>query len=182
MNAFARVTRVLPALVAVAALALTGCSKDAKPVEAKEGGRIHLDGAFYQVQLSRSLNPKDVEDGYYLEGQPAPKPGESYFGVFMRVDNEETPHRVMPISIEHMRIKNARGREFEPLPVKASGWGYEPAPIGKGAFLPINDSPAGIGPIRGGLILFRIPQADLNDRPLELEIEGKQHGAILLDV
>jgi hypothetical protein len=184
MNAIARATRVVPVLVAVAALALTGCSKDSKPLESKEGGRIYLDGAFYQVQLSRVLNPKDVEDGYYLEGQSEPQAGESYFGVFMRVDNEETKHRVTPIGVDKMRIVNASGNEFEPIPVKSSGWGYSQAPLGKGAHMPIPDSPADIGPIRGALILFRIPQSDLDARPLELEIESEhgKPGKILIDV
>jgi hypothetical protein len=184
MNAFTRLTRLAPVLVAVAAITLTGCDKDAKPIEGKEGGRIFLDGAFYQVQLSRILNQKDTEDSYYLVGQPESKQGESYFGVFLRVDNEETAKRVVPIGIEHMKVHNAKKSEFHPVPVKAHGWGYVPAPIGKGAHLPIPDSPADIGPIRGGLILFRIPNGDLDSRPLELEIESPsgKHGKILLDV
>lgn len=180
------IARLLLVLAALAALALAGCGdKEARPHEAKEGGRVYLDGLFYQVQLSRLLNPKDTEDSYYLVGQPSPQPGESYFGVFMRVNNEgDQPGRTVPVSIEDMKIKDAKGREFHPLEVKAEGWGYEPAPLGKGAALPIPDSPAYVGPIRGGLILFKIPQADLDSRPLELEIEGpgKEHAAIVLDV
>ncbi|MFY9469207.1 MAG: hypothetical protein WAP37_03730, partial [Solirubrobacterales bacterium] len=142
MNVSARLTRVLAVIVAVAAFILTGCEKDAKPIEAKEGGRIFLDGLFYQVQLSRQLNVQDVEDSFYLTGKPAPAPGESYFGVFIRVDNEDTYKRVLPIGIEHMKIKTAAGREYEPLPVLAKGWGYAPAPIGQGARIPIPDTPA----------------------------------------
>lgn len=178
--------RVLALLAALAALALAGCDKNAKPIETKEGGRIFLNGLFYQVQLSRTLNPKDVEDSFYLTGQPAPGNDEKYFGVFARVDNEDSPEgsRVMPISIEHMKIKNAKGDEFEPIEVKGEGWGYEPAPLGKGAHLPIPDTPADIGPIRGGVILFKLSNADLDSRPLTLEIEAGAGttGEIILDV
>ncbi|MBI5310774.1 MAG: hypothetical protein HZB14_07095 [Actinobacteria bacterium] len=189
MNVSARTTRFLVALLALCAIALSGCDKEVKTHEAKEGGRIYLDGLFYQVQLSRQLNIKDVEDSYYLADQPAPEPGEAYFGVFMRVDNEEngdegSKKRILPISTEHMKIVDAKGNEFEPLEVHGEGWGYAPAPLGNGAHLPIPDTPAGGGTIRGGLILFRLTTDDLDSRPLELEIESPKgdKAAIVLDV
>jgi hypothetical protein len=180
-----RISRLF-ALVAVVVLAfsISGCDKQVETLEAKEGGRVYIDHLFYQVQMSRILNNKDTEDSYYVIGQPTPAPGDTYFGVFMRVDNENFEHRVLPIGTDKMKIITASGDEFEPLTVKGAGWGYEPAPIGKGAMLPIPNTPAFVGPIRGGLILFRIPQADLDNRPLKLEIEstdGKK-GEIVLDV
>jgi hypothetical protein len=50
--------------------------------------------------------------------------------------------------------------------------------------LPVPNTPAFVGPIRGGLVLFRIPNAGLDDRPLEFEIEAldDKTGAIRLDV
>lgn len=185
MNVSARLLlRLLLVIVAVAAIAMTGCEKEAKPIESKEGGRIYLDGLFYQVQLSRQLNPNDVEDSFYLVDKPAPAAGEAYFGVFMRVDNEDTYHTVMPIGIEKMMIKSAAGREFEPIEVSAEGWGYEPEPIGQGARIPIPDTPASGGPIGGSLILFKLTYDDLDARPLELEIENAKGdiGTIVLDV
>jgi hypothetical protein len=170
--------------VVVLAFSISGCDKQVETLEAKEGGRVYIDHLFYQVQMSRILNNKDTEDSYYVIGQPTPAPGDTYFGVFMRVDNENFEHRVLPIGTDKMKIITASGDEFEPLTVKGAGWGYEPAPIGKGAMLPIPNTPAFVGPIRGGLILFRIPQADLDNRPLKLEIEstdGKK-GEIVLDV
>ncbi|MBJ7354907.1 MAG: hypothetical protein JHC98_08785 [Thermoleophilaceae bacterium] len=185
-----RATRTLvrlASLLAIAAIAFSasGCEKDPKPLTShNEGTRIYLGNAFYQVQISRMLNPKDVEDSYYLEGQPAPAKGDAYFGVFMYVTNEDSEQRVLPISADKMKIVTAAGEEFEPIPVKAAGWGYSPSPIGKDAMLPVPNTPAFVGPIRGGLILFRLSQAALDARPLELEIDGgkKQKGAITLDV
>lgn len=169
--------------IALVGVVLAGCGEEAQHLEAKEGGRIQLDELYYQVQLSRQLNPKDVEDSYYLEGYPLPAKGESYFGVFVRVDNETSSTRKLPIGTEHMKIVAANGDEFEPLKVNAPGWGYEPAPLGKGAMLPIPDTPAFVGTIRGSLILFRIPNKGLDDRPLKLEIEhGDEVGEITLDV
>lgn len=190
MNVSPRTSRLLVVLLALSALLVSGCDKEVQTQEAKEGGRVYLDGLFYQVQLSRQLNINDVEDSYLLVKQKNPASGEAYFGVFMRVDNEEEDgegegeKRLMPVGIENMKITNAKGNEFEPLVVYGEGWGYQPAPLGNGAHLPIPDTPAGVGTIRGGLILFRIPLEDLDSRPLELEIESKSGdtATIILDV
>lgn len=177
----------IAALVVFAALAIavSGCgNKEVHTLEATEGTRVSLDNLFYQVQLSRQLNPTDVEDSFYLEGQPAPAKGDSYFGVFIRVDNEEHDGRVLPVGIDRMQIVTAAGEAYKPIEVKGPGWGYAPAPIGRGGMLPIPDTPAYIGPIRGGLILFRIPHSSLELRPLQLEIKGNdgKTGRILVDV
>lgn len=177
----------LATLLTISAVAATasGCAKQVKRIESEnEGTRIYLDGAFYQIQISRLLNPKDVEDSFYLKGQPTQAKGDSYFGVFLYVTNEDQDRRVLPIAAEKMKIVSASGDEFEPVEVKTPGWGYEPSPIGKGAMLPVPNTPAFVGPIRGGLVLFRIPNADLDDRPLELEIKAlnDKTGTIRLDV
>ena len=81
-------------------------------------------------------------------------------------------------------IVNASGDVFKPIIVKGKGWAYAPAPIGKKAHLPIPNTPAAIGPIGGGLILFKIPYEGLNSRPLKLMIKGSdgKTGQITLDV
>lgn len=172
------------AAVAVLALSASGCDKEVKTLEAKEGTRVSLDDIFYQVQISRMLNPKDVEDSYYLQDQPLPAKGDAYFGVFVRVDNETHDGRVLPVGTGRMKITTASGDEYRPIPVRAEGWGYQPSPIGKGGMLPVPNTPAFVGPIRGGLVLFRIPQTSLDARPLELEIKGNsgRTGHITLDV
>lgn len=180
-----RLSRLLTVLlIAAFALVASGCGESEPELEAKEGGRVELDNLFYQVQLSRQLNPKDIEDSYYTLDQPTPAKGEVYFGVFMRVDNEEYPKRVLPVGIEDMKIINAAGKEYEPIEVKGAGWAYAPAPLGNGAVLPIPDTPAYVGPIRGGLILFRVPLTELDNRPLKLEIDAPSGdvGEITLDV
>ncbi|MGK2877934.1 MAG: hypothetical protein ACSLFF_05100 [Solirubrobacterales bacterium] len=183
-RAFLRLAGLLT--IAVVAFSAAGCDKEVKPKEAhNEGIRVFVDGAFYQVQISRLLNPSDVEDSFYLEGQPAPAKGDAYFGVFMYVTNEDTDRRILPIGSEDMKIVTAAGEEFEPIEVKAPGWGYAPSPIGRGGMLPVANTPAYVGPIRGGLVLFRMSQAALEARPLELELhslDGKDNAHITLDV
>jgi hypothetical protein len=171
-------------VIGAIALSASGCGKEVQALEAKEGTRVYVGDVFYQVQISRQLNPKDVEDSFYLEGQPQPARGDAYFGVFMRVDNETSNRRILPVPARNMKIKTAGGNEFRPIVVRTPGWGYAPSPIGKGAMLPVPNTPAYVGPIRGGLVLFRIPQTDLDDRPLELEIKGPggRTGRITLDV
>src|SRR6476469_9033103 len=85
--------RKLVLLVFVAAF-VAGCG-DKEPIITKaetEGVYVDVGGLTYQVQLSRFLNPGDIEDHQYLMGLPAgiPKelPGdEIWFGVWMRVKN-----------------------------------------------------------------------------------------------
>lgn len=170
--------------IAVLAFSVSGCDKEVRTLEAKEGGRVYIDNLFYQVQMSRQLNQKDVEDSYYVLDQPTPASGDTYFGVFMRVDNEDHDGRILPVGTDKMKIVTASGDEFEPIEVKSPGWGYAPAPLGKGAMLPIENTPAFVGPIRGGLILFRVPLEDLDARPVRLEIEGPDDkvAEITLDV
>lgn len=172
------------AAILMLAFSVTGCDKEVHSLEAKEGTRVSLDNLFYQVQISRQLNIKDVEDSYYLQDQPAPAKGDAYFGVFIRVDNETHDGRILPVGTDRMEITTASGDIYKPIEVHAPGWGYAPAPIGKGGMLPIPNTPAFMGPIRGGMILFRIPQTSLDARPLHLEIKGRggQTGSILLDV
>ncbi len=180
-----RFARIVPvALIAVFAMSFAGCNKDVQTIEAKEGGRIYLDHLFYQVQLSRILNPKDVEDSFYLTKQSVAAKGESYFGVFMRVDNETNDTRVLPVSIQDMHIENASGDEYKPIVVRGEGWAYEPSPLGKGAHLPIPNTPAAVGPIGGGMVLFKIPFSGLDSRPLRLIVKSpdKKTGEITLDV
>ena len=81
------------AVAAFAALAFAGCGDKAEYVRFAETEGIYVDvgDLVYQVQLSRYLNPGDVEDREYLEGLPAGTTpvgdGDTWFGVWMRVKN-----------------------------------------------------------------------------------------------
>jgi hypothetical protein len=173
MSFLNRLTRPMLFLLAAGVLALSGCGEKVDVrLEGKEGERINIGDLVYQVQLSRILNPHDTEDEAYTRGLPQPDPSELYYGVFMRVDNEESDTPRTPIPIESMKVVDAGGKEYEPIEVDAPGLVYEPTPIGKGERVPIPDSAADNYPTRGGLILFKIPIESLENRPVKLEMEG----------
>src|SRR3954464_2691943 len=81
-------------VAAFACLALAGCGEktDITTFAETEGIYVDVGNLVYQVQLSRYMNPGDIEDRDYMRGLPlntklqAP-PGEIWFGVFMRVKN-----------------------------------------------------------------------------------------------
>src|SRR6478752_7507259 len=87
------IRRSLFALIAVAALAVAGCgNKESITTTAPtEGIYMDLGGMKYQIQMSRYLNPADVEDRSYLAGLPQgvqTTGNEVWFGIWMRVQNE----------------------------------------------------------------------------------------------
>lgn len=185
MTDLARFARPLLYTVAIAALLLaSGCGQEDKQLEGKEGARVDLDGIVYQVQLSRILNPEDVEDAAYLVDQPAPASDEAYYAVFIRVDNEEGGKAIDTIPLESFTLRDASGKEYEPIAVDAPGLTYEQTGLREGDRLPAADTAADNYPNKGALILFKVPYSSLEDRPLELELHGADgdHAEITLDV
>src|SRR5215469_15527357 len=96
-----RRTRLVSSLLAALLLGLValnvsacGYSSDSKDVA--EGEVVELGDLKYQVVFSRFLNPNDNEDSAYLVGQPAPKDGSTYFGVFLEVQNKSEDTHELP--------------------------------------------------------------------------------------
>ena len=95
----AAMRRCLLLVIAVAALGVSGCGDKEQTITAgeSEAAYVTLGDLQYQVQISRQLNPRDVEDRAYLTGiapdQARLRPGESWFGVFLLVQNENTTTR-----------------------------------------------------------------------------------------
>jgi hypothetical protein len=170
-----RVARLaLLCLAALAALALAGCGnrEEEKTVGETEGAYLTLDELKYQVQISRILNPADVEDSAYLRGTSegvAPAPDEVWFGVFMRVENETEQTRTPSSQFE---IVDTQEKKFTPLSLdeKVNPFAYKPAPIPPGGLLPQLSSPPSDNTIQGSLVLFKLKIASLYNRPLELSI------------
>src|SRR4051812_27385012 len=81
------------ACLLAAAVPLAGCGNKEEIIKSSETEAAYLDvGPLrYQVQISRQLNPRDTEDRAYLTGvapaQARLKPDESWFGLFVRVEN-----------------------------------------------------------------------------------------------
>ena len=86
--AMRRLAAATIALVLALSLALAACGEE-ETHEVFEGEPLELGELGYNVQLTRFLNPDDVEDAEYLVGQPPPETGKDYLGVFMVVENHD---------------------------------------------------------------------------------------------
>lgn len=183
---------ILAALLASGGLAACGNHPDenAAVVRAEtEGLYLDIGDLKYQVQVSRQLNPDDLQDKAYLEGVPEAqrvlKANEVWFGVFMRVQNETSrPHP----AARDITIVDTQEVIFRPIVLDATNpFGYhstEPVPAEQ--TVPLRDTPAFDTPIRGSLILFKLTLTSLGNRPLELKIVSgsglRQTGIVDLDV
>ena len=179
-----RPRRPRPARVAVSALApglallaLAGCGERGEeaafvPGEAaREGIAVALDDVDYEIFITRQLNLADPEDKQYYQGRPAP-PGSALYGVFLRACAlGEAKGRPVPSGT--MKMVNIRGKEYRPLPLERNNvFAYRPEPLRPGQCVPNSVSATSYGPTGGAMVLFQIPDADTENRPFELEIEG----------
>ena len=153
--------------------ALAGCGAehppDSEPV--REGLGIEAGGLTYNVYITRQLNPRDVEDRAYYSGPEAP-PGSALYGVFLIVcnDHEDGPTRA---PAREFKIKDAQENEFKPIPLpEENAFAYRPVALKHKACNPAEGSVANQGPTGGSMLLFRLPTAAAENRPLELEIQA----------
>jgi hypothetical protein len=180
---------LVAALLAFAAL-LAGCGNklETRTLGATEGLYLDQDDLKYQIQLSRYLNPADVEDKTYLSGlppgTPPPAGDETYFGVFMRVSNA-TQQAIAPAN--DFEIEDTQGNVYRPIPLdaKVNPFAYVPDPIPGKSMIPQPDSIASEGVIKqGALLLFKLKTDSLQNRPLVLRFRkgSGQTDSVDLDV
>jgi hypothetical protein len=164
---------VLVAALACAVLA-AGCGNKMAIVTqgATEGLYLDQDDLKYQVQISRYLNPADIEDKVYLsglpQGTPAPTGDETYFAIFMRVTNANDK-TISPAN--DFEIEDTQGNVYHPIPLDANvnPFAYEATPIPPKSMIPQPDSIASEGVIKqGALLLFKLKTDSLQNRPLVL--------------
>ena len=193
--------RLSLALAAVALAVAAGACGDKKETITQadtEGLYLDVGGLTYQVQVSRQLNPRAVEDQSYLKGlprgTPALKPDESWFGLFLRVNNEED----RPIrAAQDFRVTDTQYEEgkpclpingcFRPTPLdpRINPLAYSPTQIDPGEVYPALSSVAEESVIGGTVMVFRIPYGSYENRPLELHIrasEAPRSGTVDLDL
>jgi hypothetical protein len=177
--------RPLPRILALAAsllaLALLGGCGTEEEGHAVEGEALEVDGLSYNVQITRFLNPADAEDRNYLAGQePAPQ-GQEYLGVFMRVESDSEQAETVPDGIE---IRTSRGNVYEPVESESPFALQLGSQLEPGARIPAANTPAASGPIKGAMLLFLVDDSSTENRPLELEIPGRdgEAGKIELDL
>ena len=167
----------LLACALVAAVPLAGCGNKEEETKAGETEAAYLDlgNLRYQVQISRQLNPRDVEDRAYLQGLPRTaaqlKAGESWFAIFVRVEN---PHNRTIPAASQFELSDTSGTLYRPVPIpRANPFAYVAGPVAAKQTLPPNSSVAQANEsINGSLVLFKVKTASFANRPLELKILG----------
>jgi predicted small lipoprotein YifL len=125
------------------------------------------------------------------------------YGVFINVCNNETngaptpaaaPSTVKGLDVKgnpvqrvvkgDFEIEDAQGNKFEPIPLPVTNvFAYRERPLKKGQCIPAAGSAASNGPTAGALLVFRIPVAATENRPLELSVSsGGQTRKFELDI
>jgi hypothetical protein len=139
--------------------------------------------------MSRYLNPADVEDREYLIGLPEGTeelaPNEIYFGVWVRVENTSEDETLPAATV--WEIHDTQENVYRPIAVDAeiNPFVYEAVDVPPKTVLPLASSAAGQGPIQGSLLLFKLKQESLQNRPLELKFSnggGSTEGTYDLDL
>jgi hypothetical protein len=187
----ARLIRIalVTALLAVVA---TGCGeKEGSEALVAETEGIYLDvnGLKYQIEMSRYMNPNDVEDSEYFvglpESSPPPTEDEIYFGVWVRVQNVSETETRPAASV--WEIHDTQDNVYRPIPLDTdiNPWAFEAIDVPPMTVIPLPSSAAGQGPIQGLLLLFKITNESFQNRPLELRFSnggGSEEGTYDLDV
>jgi hypothetical protein len=183
--------RSVIALAAVAlGLSAAGCGDKISNVTQgeDEGTFVDVGALSYQVQISRYLNPYDVEDKSYLAGLPAGTPvdqkGQLWFGVFVRIKNHSGQSQT-PAPVNGYVITDTLNHQFRPLQLnrRVNEYAYTPQKMLPAAWLPNQQSTPGINPINGELLLYRLPISAIQNRPLDLHInQGSGSASISLDL
>lgn len=179
------------ALLAAVTL-LTACGGEKQPTHHGhgEGAYVQAGPLIYQVQMSRQLEPANVEDREYLGGLPADEPplrgDELWFGVWLRVQNatdEDHP------AATQFTVKDTVGNEYHPIALADTNpFAYRATTISSEQGQPIYPDPesaAGSGPIQGAMLLFRLKTSAFDNRPVELEIvpaDGGEPASVVLDL
>ncbi len=149
----------------------------------REGLGVGMEGVTYTVFITRQLNPADPEDRGYRQGPPPP-PMSANFGVFLQACNDgQAPAE----AADKFKVVDSQGIEYEPLELQQDSiFAYRATRLAPQTCIPGAFTLARGGPTGGALIVFQLPLAATENRPLELEIEppsGKGPPAVVeLDI
>ena len=178
-------------VLAVALFVFAGCG-DAESVQTTaetEGLYLDINGLKYQIEMSRYMNANDLEDSQYLVGLPAatsqPSADETWFGVWVRVENVSDETRPAATTWE---IHDTQEKVYRPIPLdtKINPFAFQTGvDVPGNTVLPLASGAAGQGPVQGSLLLFKLTNETLQNRPLELHFSnggGSETGTYDLDV
>lgn len=184
------------ALLLLAALALSACGNSETKVTtgtyAGESGQnapyLNVGPLVYEVQLSRQLNPANVEDAAFLQGLTPPQrrlaPGQEWFGVFIQVYNHSS---VAHLGATTIAISDTQNNIYTPIvPDQTNQFAYRGGFIPADSQIPVASSVAANGGTQGALLLYKIQVVSLDNRPLTIHIvdpkDAKQRASAELDV
>ena len=179
---------VLACVLVAAAAVASGCTRESEKGEPlREGLSAEAAGVKYNVFITRQINQHLASDRHFYRG-PEPRPGFTYYGVFIKVCNETEGFK-RPIEYDEFHVKDSQGNEFEPVELESdNAFAYRARSLSQHACVPEAGSPSADGSTGGALLLFQFPVQTLENRPLELEIEAvdekgkEEHKAIELDL
>lgn len=176
------------ALTGLLSLGLAACGHKVSHPTASDNEGVYVDAGpvTYQVQISRQLNPYNIEDKGYLAGvsSSGPSADQEWFAVFLWAKNETHSDHVTAHSFA---IVDTQGTKYYPVAINTAvnpyAWsaqalkplGTEPAP----------DSTAYFGPTQGAELLFKLNNSVYSNRPLTLLIfvPGQDHpSSVSLDL
>ncbi len=186
----------LAVLALLALLALGGCGDSHTRVStgtyAGESGKnapyLNVGPLVYEVQLSRELNPANIEDAAYLKGlTPAEShlaPGQEWFAVFLQVYNHTSASLPAATSVT---VTDTQNNVYTPLvPNATNEFAYRGGLVPAKGELPLPESVASSGATGGAVLLYKIQVVSLDNRPLELKIvdpnDASQTASAELDV
>jgi hypothetical protein len=187
---------LLAVLALVAVFALGACGDSHTRVTtgtyAGESGKnapyLNVGPLVYEVQLSRELNPANIEDAAYLKGlTPAEAhlaPGQEWFAVFLQVYNHTS---VSLPAATNLTISDTQNNIYTPIvPDAENEFAYRGGQVPAKGELPLPESVASSGATGGALLLYKIQVVSLDNRPLELKIvdptDASQSASAELDV
>jgi len=176
---------------ALVGLVAAGCgSTGTATVADTEGIYLDINGLKYQIEMSRYMNPADIEDNEYLRGlldDEAPTTGDqTWFGVWVRVENVSEDEARQ--SATEWAIHDTQENVYEPIEIdpEVNVFAFQPGTeVPPLSVLPLPSTAAGQGPIQGLMLLFKIDNESFQNRPLELRFsngEGSEEGTYDLDV
>ena len=190
----------LLSLALLASLTLAACGQEAQDeggfqteiaqVAETEAVYMTLDGMKYQVQISRQLNPLTIDDRDYLAGVPEDQrqlaEDEEWFGIWMRVENHQEREGGARPMVRDLEIHDTQENVYRPIEIgPGNPFAYRPGVVQGGELYPDPNSPAGERQPFAALILFKVRRFSLDNRPLELILEGPESGEkaqVALDV
>ena len=174
-------------VICVLALAVTavfsGCGKSSNKEgeTVREGLSTPLGGLRYTVFLTRQLNLNLPEDSGYVPGHSEAPAGKGLYGVFLEACNKGDKQAA---ASTRFYIEDTQGDKFEPQGLDSQNpYAYHGGVVDPENCEPAQGSLAQQGPTSGAMLLFNLPLAATENRPLQLHIRGQQDQAIVtLDI